>query len=107
MQDEPQRRGIQCLLIPPSPVSGPKNRRQIELQPGEQPSGVLVACADGALRPTPAYTPQNEHFLSGGIDDPVFAYAKRKIFLALFDIIPMMRAGRDDFDDNLRDPCSP
>src|SRR5271157_192969 len=78
-----------------------------ELESGKQPRPVSGGWANGVLDPLAARPPQHLHQSFVRIDDPVLDHTQSQVFLGLLLVVAMPRAGRNDLDDDLRDPLRP
>src|ERR1700722_12563393 len=89
------------------PACGPEHCGDVERQAGQEAGVVDFRRPDDLLNPAAADAAEDQHFAritAVRVDDPVFADAEPEVLLALLAVVSVGGAGRNDLDDQVRDP---
>src|SRR5207237_259277 len=82
-------------------------RGDCQLKVRKQRSVIDLAGAKALFGPLSPVASQHEHLVSIRVDDPILGHAENEIFFSLLDVVSVMRAGRDNFNNEVWDPTRP
>jgi hypothetical protein len=96
-------------VLPRLSLSGGNSQqlRGPHFQPREQIRPVDFGLSDDDFFPNIAGADENVHPPLFRIENPVLTNADSQVFFALLDVVTILTARADDFDDDMRNPASP